>query len=995
MASYFTQFQVQIGFLIALCRSTKGKENQIHSEFVHRSGGPISLPPPEFFNIPSNAERHRELYQHDLIKAQWVIEQLEVVLHERGLLKADPRKDDASTHKDQHDSYSWTVAFNPNVREYQCSQYQWIGLKLTSPSIRAGSLRLEQELKTVLDILDNHFLTVANSDTRFGIVVSPTDGDVSLDQLKAITSMIWMVDPLLNEIHPPHCGPGSLSSLGLQYTNLARDYPLHLKTELASAVQVEDPWNNRLSTKRHPLELLSHPGELRQAKYRSGLDKILSSGSIDGLIRLMEVPVQDIKDYSQARPAYGIRAASEAGPTAIEFNQHCGTLKATEMIYWAVFCTELVQMCLEKPGPSLKEAWAGLKHGSTIFTFLEAQGLDLVSNYFKTKEKTLKIPDLTDWPIIGSAISRDESEPVVRADWPSSRALPSPLEEFAFRAQDWEDSVKDTGNSNYSFGVELEMYIPSMPGNLSLSVLTLPSVDSADSDDMEIDFTGYADASDWPDPHPEDKRKYARGYNFQQRACEITQLISSQGPLLLHHVTKVVHATRAWKQKLAKHGIVPVDGIPPKYQTWTIVEDGSLMSFAEWGDYYELQGMEIVSPVLRDTPAGWEEVLDIVSILRNNFRLVVTGLCGFHVHVSKGTEPLPIHLLRKVLVLMCCAENMIFSLCQPGRRYVTWAAPMTSAGSILYDNYQDWWAGIDVPADFQEYIPVNKVTDPRFLGILKMLWSASTLKELQTLLMPNSYATKGCISVSSCEAISKTHCKGTVEFRYLEGTLDPDLILRWSQLMVSLFQFADQTSPAAWMSLVPTLLQCQSSGHCDPNVLMSFLMHLGLGKDYGFWFNRVQKISQTPRLSRLKTESFHHERPGTDLPILPPLDDSYTHALREDVCRRKRRLGCITPPKEGVKEPELATGPECRVKWLLEKAGFTSDQVETALKGSSERGPGNGEAQTKSVRRSQAEKHSEGSNSEDSHVETATYLLEVLKISRKQAKRELKKYCDA
>ncbi|KAF4968076.1 hypothetical protein FSARC_4494 [Fusarium sarcochroum] len=997
MASYFTHFQVQIGFLIALCRSTKGKENQIHSEFVHRSGGPIPLPPPEFFNTPSNAERHRELDQQDLIKAQWAIEQFEIVLYEQGLTKTNPHKDDTSTHEDQDDSESWTVAFDPNVSEYQCSQYQWVGLKLTSPCIRAGSLRLEQELKTVLDILDNHFLTVANSDTHLGTIVTPTEGDISLDQLKAITSMIWMVDPHLNEIHPPHCGPGSLYSLGLQYTNLARDCPFYLKMELASAVQVEDPWNNRLSTKRHPLELLPHPGELKQAKYRSGLDRILSSDSIEGLIKLMEVPVLDTKDYPQARPAYGFRAASESGPTAIEFNQHCGTLKAAEMVYWAVFCTELVQLCLEKPQLSLKEAWEGLKQGATIFTFLEAQGLNLVSEYFKAKEKALKIPDLKDWPIIRSSLSPDESEPIVRTDWPSSRALPSPLEEFAFRARDWEDSAKNTGNSNYSFGVELEMYIPAMPGqDLTLSHLTLPS--SIDSDDMEIDLTNHPDSSDWPDPHPEDERKYARGYNFQDRACEIAQLVSSQGPLLLYHEDKVVRATRAWKKELAKHGMVPVDGISPKYQTWTIVEDGSLMNYAEWGDYWELQGMEIVSPVLRDTPEGWEEVLDIVSILRNNFRLAVTGLCGFHVHVAKGTEPFPLHLLRKVLVLMCCAENMIFSLCQPGRRYVTWSTPIMTAGSKLYDNYEDWWTGSDAPADFEQYIPVNKVTDPRFLGILKILWSASTLEDIQKLLQPNGFALKGCISLYSCETISKTHCKGTVEFRYLEGTVDPDLILRWSQLMVSLFQFADQASPTAWMSFVPTVLQCQSSGHCDLNVLRSFLIQLGLDNDYDFWVDRVRKISQTPRLSRLNTESFQRKRPDKDLPILPFVDESHAHTLRENVCKRERHLPA--PPKNVFKEPEPPTGSKSRVKWLLEKAGFTSDQVEKALKDASGTRSQQTKAKAEREQQTQLEKHSgvahsEGSSSEGSQAETAAYLLEVLQISRNQAKRELRKYHDA
>ncbi|KAG7418846.1 hypothetical protein Forpe1208_v002691 [Fusarium oxysporum f. sp. rapae] len=87
------------------------------------------------------------------------------------------------------------------------------------------------------------FLAVPNAETRLVVKVFIPKHLVSLDSMKAIASMLWLVDPLLSDIHPTHCGPNSLYSLGLQYTNLARDDANDLQAEMLSAVEVEDPWN--------------------------------------------------------------------------------------------------------------------------------------------------------------------------------------------------------------------------------------------------------------------------------------------------------------------------------------------------------------------------------------------------------------------------------------------------------------------------------------------------------------------------------------------------------------------------------------------------------------------------------------------------------------------------------------------------------------------------------------------------------------------------------
>ncbi|KAL5599912.1 hypothetical protein FOVSG1_007724 [Fusarium oxysporum f. sp. vasinfectum] len=368
-----------------------------------------------------------------------------------------------------------------------------------------------------------------------------------------------------------------------------------------------------------------------------------------------------------------------------------------------------------------------------------------------------------------------------------------------------------------------------------------------------------------PDPHPDDGRELSRAEQFSNRVSLMKEIISSQGPLTL--VWDEYFDQKFWESKLLSHGMVPVDDIDPRYQTWNIGTDVSLRRMSEWAGYKQLNGLEIIGSVLRDTPECWEEVLDMVSILRNNFRLTVGKSCGFHIHVSKGTGPILLHL----------------------------------------------------------YIPVDKVVDRRTLGIMKKLWTAETLQRLKLLITP-SMGSKSCLGLSKCHSFdefdegSEDKCRGTVEFRYLEGTLDPELILRWSQLMVSLFQFADLASPQAWQNFVPAILQCPVLGKMDPNVLRVFLVSLGKGDDHGFWINRIEIMSNLP----LDAQQLAR-RPADNNEILPPLDNGYIDALRDELCTREMKLPCTIQKAATLNESESSTDPDDLAKLLSEKAGFFHD----------------------------------------------------------------------
>ncbi|KAI3576845.1 hypothetical protein IWW34DRAFT_807204 [Fusarium oxysporum f. sp. albedinis] len=570
-----------------------------------------------------------------------------MALHASNLTTANPQRGLMV----KNELESWTVEYDGLINEHQCKEYEWVGLRSKSPPFRPETFIPGTDSKTAIDIMTKGFLTVPNAETRLVVKVFIPKHLVSLDSMKAIASMLWLVDPLLSDIHLAHCGPNSLYSLGLQYTNLARDDANDLQAEMLSAVEVEDPWNNRLSPERKLLELLPHPGDLGETKYRHRIYRILG---------------------------------------------------ATSISLWAIFCVKLTQHCLDKSGTFFHESYPNLRYCSTICDLLEEQA------------------------------------------W-FSRAVDS-----------------DVGR----------VFRPVVLG-----------------------------------------------------------------------------------EKLLSHGMVPVDDIDPRYQTWNIGTDVSLRRMSEWAGYKQLNGLEIVSSVLRDTPECWEEVLDMVSILRNNFRLTVGKSCGFHIHVSKVTGPILLHL----------------------------------------------WPERNVPTDFEQYIPVDKVVDCRTLGIMKKLWTAETLQRLKLFITPSS----------------EDKCRGTVEFRYLEGALDPELILRWSQLMVSLFQFADLASPQAWQNFVPAILQCPVLGKMDPNVLRVFLVSLGKGDDHGFWINRIEIMSNLP----LDAQQLAR-RPADNNEILPPLDNGYIDALRDELCTREMKLPCTIQKAATLNESESSTDPDDFAKLLSEKACF-------------------------------------------------------------------------
>ncbi|RBR19052.1 uncharacterized protein FIESC28_05723 [Fusarium coffeatum] len=805
MAFRIPEVQVQLGFLVAVNRPDKREDFQ-YNEIPQHPGKPIPQPPgkSKFDRVPPNADKFPHLERQCLNRAQWTIEvlvdELQGRRHSHSPLRSIHQKQEAKISLKE-----WTVEFDGHVEENQADQFDWVGVKLTSPKFSfenaSANLDMKKQLKKILIILNKKYLTVSTAETRLKVAVYLNTHDATSEQMKAIVALIWIADPLLGDVHPPHCGPNSTSSLGLQYSKLIRDEsPLSLKAQLSSTVRTEDPWNNHLSPNRRPLELLSHPEELKEANYLDAVDKILGADSLDDLIDLMNVSIHDAKDYPQASPAYRFELPDESGGLAIWFNQHCGTLDYDGIDNWIAFC-----------------------------------------------------------PIVSEAVSFRNEDSLSSSDGFSTTT--------SFLDSDFTPSRP--ARNIYSFGIELEMYIPTKryrPKSPPPSLL--------------LDLNDSADASVCIDPHSKDDRQ--TGLSSPTETVDHIAAVLTKNGLLATNTAMhdgLDFDQTAWLKMLVEHNLVPTAGIDHKYQTWTVTTDGSLHAFKNWAGYESANGIEVVSSVLQDKATSWEKVVNVLSSLRNNFRLLETNNCGFHIHVAKGLETLSTHLLRKLCILMCCVEDVILRLCHPSRRRNKWALNILGEGSFLHDNYNERWQHLEVASDFWQYVPRSMASFPSVLGPLKKIWNAKDAKELQVLLNPSGFGfEKSCIFLPKWRSLNET-----VEFRYLEGTLDPDLIIRWGQLLTALFRFADKAPSEKWEPFLATVVRSQQPGALDPNLLRGLFTFLGLEDDYDFWTHRVNTVSELEGdIDQLSC------RPDDNQEFCTRISEVEIAGLHKNLCRRKR-----------------------------------------------------------------------------------------------------------
>ncbi|KAH6898284.1 hypothetical protein B0T10DRAFT_472201 [Thelonectria olida] len=890
------KFRVELQALVA----TTGSYPEA---FLNHAAQPIESPPPGFTYIPEGFLSAKD----DVFSGQragWVLQRIAIALAAKGLTTNWALSDgsvltdyiqDENTWDSQKEwmkpvegplfntSHAWFISYAPKIDEpVEHDAAKWVAVTIRSPMYATGVPCLQtpfQGLADVLRILTEDFVTVPINATRLRVMVSPTEDNLTLDGLKVIASLLWAADPALTQLHPKHCGPGSFESVGLQFTNLARNQEcINVPFLMTSADKVEDPWNNHLSPNRPLLSILPHPGQLRDAKFSHGIAKIQRVDEFSELVKLLDLaPQRSGSRYPSLKPAYDFQEADGGLHSTIKFNQHCGTLDFDAITHWASICANIVSFGVDSPEEELVqcESLAELiQDKDSISGFLAILGLDMTTRgYYRTKGPAIELPDYQQWP---------ELQPAVPSYTPGAKAtvgealLPfarwnydKALKDRAAKLITWNRSPK----AAYTMGVEMELLLPLWN-------------------------------SDAPDPNPEDSRQCIEWIDADDEHRELCKRMLQDGHFAACPDPDEPYVDE-WKvvREMAKAVELSVDpSFDLAYQTWRILQDHSINTCCEWRGYERVRGVEIVSPILRDRPECWESLLSAITGLRSRVRLAVDNSCGFHVSVGKGSEMIPHHLLRKLVCLMYCADPIIFSLCHPFRRNGSYFATSLRLkeieARILGPSAEDpcfpgfgWTEEMENEvfeerADFFTHFDVNNLQERR-KAVLKRLWEMPSDRLQESI---EWMGNRSCLSLRRAKSTQYDgYHLGSVEFRYLEGTLDPQLILRFSQLMVSLFEFADNAKPEAFAKLTSQLLLCDNWRDYDVNVLQGALEQLDLSDDFEYWQGQVVRNREIESDPTTRDRSVDVD-PDSWV-IMDPLESDEVESLRRDVCQRRQDLG--------------------------------------------------------------------------------------------------------
>lgn len=138
-------------------------------------------------------------------------------------------------------------------------------------------------------------------------------------------------------------------------------------------------------------------------------------------------------------------------------------------------------------------------------------------------------------------------------------------------------------------------------------------------------------------------------------------------------------------------------------QEWCIDEDQSVAERRE-GFGYSWASIELRSPVLAANTDSYLHVSQVVTLLRERFRIRVNQSTGFHVHVGMGADPLPPRVVHRLAQLLWCADGMLSGLHPPERAVGFTAAPVRHTSYLARGEVGSWeWAQRSFEASTAEH----------------------------------------------------------------------------------------------------------------------------------------------------------------------------------------------------------------------------------------------------------------------------------------------------
>lgn len=215
-----------------------------------------------------------------------------------------------------------------------------------------------------------------------------------------------------------------------------------------------------------------------------------------------------------------------------------------------------------------------------------------------------------------------------------------------------------------------------------------------------------------------------------------------------YYVSEFIQKTKSPKAKIVNYYFSDSKSFD---SSWKLKEDGSV-----YGDFD--YGLELVSPILRDSPRGFEQVkLALQTVNKKRKNINVNETCGFHVHVNLGFakkySAVKLEAFMKYMLAEYAKKELQFDKrMEDGRR----------------ENNNEYCQSV-IPRAY-DYRSIDDIFDSSFHG-----------GERYFKLNLDAY-----------------HQHGTVEFRHHHGTLNSRKALSWIKTCIKFVNTCRKNFEASW-----------------------------------------------------------------------------------------------------------------------------------------------------------------------------------------------------
>ncbi|KAL2758997.1 hypothetical protein ACRALDRAFT_1069143 [Sodiomyces alcalophilus JCM 7366] len=747
------------------------------------------------------------------------------------------------------------------------------GVAIRSPLF--SDMRLSEctpSVKHLAQVLKKAYTVGVNASTRLRIDVKPDhDDSFDLAYVKRLVRFLWAASPLLDELHPPHCGPGSPVTPGLAWTKAFHPEGFlgfdQLRCRKVEAPDLFDA-GAAVPVSVGLLEEPTMPSGRSSPWYTLQLVKVEQARTMEELVeKLGVVPGRENGKVVDAPPG-AYRFEPLLGEGAVQFAQHAGTMDSMAITHWVRVCLALVSICHPSRIEDFHRIIRRLTPAST--DFVHRQLLRLGAPVSLENDQEAVGPLTIDELLRQLDCNYPAAYYRIRGRYPQS---PDVAHLGRRRAINLGPLLRSTPTSpQYTFGVELEFYLP------------------------------YNRGSQFSDPSPGDMRWFDNNSIFGDSRETVRRIFTDGDFFATNDRNHQAHSTHYDHMRAKAGGFLLESGISPQYQAWCVKTDGSLTSGRVPGYTGEV-GMEIAGPLGCANRQGYSDFVRGVCHLRNHVRTMIGNCCGLHVHVSTHNGRWTDLTVKRVVSLCWFIEPVIIAMLPPTRLFNYYFQPI-HVKSVAAGDEADKPPVTETQRDgeLEAHVPMDDL-DERVRAAMWRIWVAcSQFSHLQGAVSDSG--NRCSLSVHNLSQHTsqdgRTHITGTVEFRHHDGCLDPERIVRWTRFCVAMVRMAEHAPAREILEFLRSLAPLQdfrtSSRDAAMRHIRPVMTTLGLPEeDIEFWLGRCKSFEPFVNLGPLElhdqvVSSYETNKDGS--PVLV-CRDYVPPVLAEEAHRIEALLGRI------------------------------------------------------------------------------------------------------